>query len=110
MTSDPTPTHDEALAWIALLRAPGLGAAATRRLVENAGGARPAVERAVRDESLDSATREALRAQDGAQRAADLRWLEQPDNHLIRYGSSDYPALLRDIPNAPAALFVSGDP
>jgi len=110
MTSDPTPTHDEALAWIALLRAPGLGAAATRRLVERAGGARPAVERAMRDESLDSATREALRAQDGAQRAADLRWLEQPDNHLIRYGSSDYPALLRDIPNAPAALFVSGDP
>jgi DNA processing protein len=110
MTTDPTPTHDEALAWIALLRAPGLGAAATRRLVERAGGARQAVERAVRDESVDNATREALRAQDGAQRAADLRWLEQPDNHLILHGSSDYPALLRDIPNAPAALFVSGDP
>ncbi len=104
------PTHDEALAWIALLRAPGLGAAATRRLVESAGGAREAVERAVRDESVAAATLDALQARDAVLRDADLRWLEQPANHLILHGSADYPALLRDIPNAPAALFVSGDP
>jgi DNA processing protein len=104
------PTRDEALAWIALLRAPGLGAAAIRRLVDSAGGARLAVERAVRDESVATDARAALQVQDAAVRAADLRWLEQSGNHLILNGSSDYPALLREIPNAPAALFVSGDP
>jgi len=105
-----TPTLDESLAWLALLRAPGLGAATLRKRVEQAGGARFAIERALRDETLSPATREALRAADGDVRAADQRWLEGPAHHLITHDSPDYPALLRDIPNAPAALLVEGDP
>jgi DNA processing protein len=105
-----TPTLDESLAWLALLRAPGLGAATLRKRVEQAGGARFAIERALRDETLSPATREALRAADGDVRAADQRWLEEPAHHLITHDSRDYPALLRDIPNAPAALLVEGDP
>jgi DNA processing protein len=101
---------DEALAWTALLRAPGLGATAVRRLIENTGSARQALERAQRDETVAASARDALRAADPAARAADRRWLEQPGNHLIVHGSADYPPLLRDIANAPAALFVSGDP
>jgi len=105
-----TPTLDESLAWLALLRAPGLGAATLRKRVEQAGGARFAIERALRDETLLPATREALRAADGDVRAADQRWLEGPAHNLITHDSPDYPALLRDIPNAPAALLVEGDP
>jgi DNA processing protein len=101
---------DESLAWLTLLRAPGLGAAAVRKRVEQAGGAGFAIERALRDEALLPATREALREADGAVRAADQRWLEAPSHHLITHDSADYPALLRDIPNAPAALLVEGDP
>jgi DNA processing protein len=101
---------DESLAWLTLLRAPGLGAAAMRKRVEQAGGARFAIERALRDEALLPATREALRAADGGVRATDQRWLEAPGHYLITHDSPDYPALLRDIPNAPAALLVEGDP
>jgi DNA processing protein len=107
MTSD---SVDESLAWLALLRAPGLGAAAMLKRVEQAGGARFAIERALRDEALLPATREALRAADGDVRATDQRWLEAAGHHLITHDSADYPALLRDIPNAPAALLVEGDP
>jgi DNA processing protein len=101
---------DESLAWLTLLRAPGLGAAALRKRIEQAGGARFAIERALRDETLLPATREALRAADGDVRATDQRWLEAPGHYLITHDSADYPALLRDIPNAPAALLVEGDP
>lgn len=37
-------------------------------------------------------------------------WLAQPNHHLIARGSADFPVLLRDIPHAPAALYVTGDP
>jgi DNA processing protein len=105
-----TPTLDESLAWLSLLRAPGLGAAAIRKRVAQAGGTRLAIERALRDDVLLPATREALRAPDSEMRAADQRWLEAPGHHLITHDSPDYPALLRDIPNAPPALLVEGDP
>jgi DNA processing protein len=104
------PTHDESLAWLALLRAPGLGAAALRKRIEQAGGARLALERAVHDDTLLPAARDALRTPDPGLRAADQRWLEEPEHHLITYASVDYPALLRDIASAPAALLIAGDP
>jgi DNA processing protein len=40
----------------------------------------------------------------------DLAWLEHGDHHLIVWGGDDYPPLLRNVHNAPAALFVHGDP
>lgn len=39
-----------------------------------------------------------------------LRWLDHPSHHFIPIGSPRYPALLADLPDAPAALLVSGDP
>ena len=42
--------------------------------------------------------------------ARDLAWLEAPGHHLIGWLDPDYPALLRRVANAPAALFVAGDP
>lgn len=38
------------------------------------------------------------------------RWLEQPDHHFISRGAPGYPALLAELPDAPAALLVRGDP
>jgi DNA processing protein len=109
MTAD-SAAADEALAWLALLRAPGLGAAAIRALVARHGSARSVVAQARREPSIPSAARDALYSPDGATQAADRRWLDQPGHHLIPFASEDYPALLRDIPGAPAALFVAGDP
>jgi DNA processing protein len=39
----------------------------------------------------------------------DLRWLEQPNHHLITLQSNNYPILLKEIYGAPLALFVNGD-
>ncbi|MEI2267286.1 DNA-protecting protein DprA [Erwinia sp. CGal63] len=37
-------------------------------------------------------------------------WLEQENHHYIPCDSNAYPALLKNIPDFPAALFVQGDP
>ena len=42
--------------------------------------------------------------------ARDLAWLDAPNHHLIGWLDPDYPALLSRVANAPAALFVAGDP
>lgn len=39
----------------------------------------------------------------------DLKWLEQPNCHLLTQGHTHYPSLLRHIPNAPALLFARGN-
>jgi DNA processing protein len=39
-----------------------------------------------------------------------LRWLDQPAHHFIPFGSARYPALLTQLPDAPAALLVRGNP
>lgn len=47
---------------------------------------------------------------DEAKIESDLRWLEQPNHHLLCWDDDAYPVLLRRIPGPPAALFVDGDP
>ncbi|MCY1271216.1 DNA protecting protein DprA [compost metagenome] len=42
------------------------------------------------------------------QAAAALRWLEQPQQHLLCWDDPDYPALLAELVNAPPLLFVAG--
>jgi DNA processing protein len=37
-------------------------------------------------------------------------WLQQPANHLLTYVDDSYPALLKEIPDPPLLLYVSGDP
>src|SRR5581483_3118114 len=100
--------HDETTAWLALLRAPGLGAVGVRELVAKHGGAASAI--AAADARIPDAARTWLAAPDGAAIERDLAWLEAPDHHLVTALSEDFPLLLRGIPAAPAALFVVGDP
>jgi len=102
--------HDEIRAWLTLLRAPGLGPAGIRELIGRHGSVGASHDAALRDSRIPDSARRWLAAPDGAQLDTDLRWLAAPDHHLIACTSDDYPALLRDTPNAPAALFVVGDP
>ena len=39
----------------------------------------------------------------------DLKWLESNNTHFISIQDENYPALLKEIPVAPIALFVVGD-
>lgn len=38
----------------------------------------------------------------------ELRWQESPHHALITWADADYPALLREIPDAPPVLYASG--
>ena len=97
-------------AWLILLRAPGFGASALRDAIARHGSARQALDAARRgDAPLDAACREWLRAPDRARIADDLAWLDGDTHQLLAIDDADYPALLRDTPGAPAALFVAGD-
>jgi len=41
--------------------------------------------------------------------AADVEWLHQDGHHLVCVGDASYPPLLRQLPDAPVGLFVSGN-
>ncbi|HMM56018.1 MAG: DNA-protecting protein DprA [Xanthomonadales bacterium PRO7] len=100
---------DETRAWLALLRVPGLGAGGVRELVGRHGGASAAQAAAARDARVGAEARAWLGAPDAAAIERDIAWLDAPDHHLIVATSEDFPSLLRDVSNPPAALFVAGD-
>ena len=102
--------RDEIHAWLCLLRAPGLGASALRELIGRHGSAAVAFAHARRDARTPEAARTWLGAPDAAIIDADLAWLDGAGHHFIACTSEDYPALLREAHNPPAALFVDGDP
>lgn len=102
-----------AQAWLTLLRAPGLGGARIRTLLERFGSAQAALDAGAggwRSVGLPAASIAWLRKADAAAVAADLEWLSAPNNHLLCVDSDDFPPLLARTPSAPAALFVVGTP
>ena len=104
---------DELLAWLTLLRAPGVGAAGVRALVQRAGSARAACSgiRTLRQGAgLDHAAVAWIERPDGARLDADVAWLAHPQHRLLRCDEADFPPQLETIPQPPAALFVAGDP
>ncbi len=104
-------TPAELNAWLRLVRAPGLGAAGMREHLERCGNAEYAeheFRRGVGD--APPAARAWLAKPDQALIASDRDWLAVADHHLITWFDDDYPALLREAPRPPMALFVCGDP
>ena len=99
---------DEAAAWCALLRAPGLGAKTLNPLLAAASSARQLIDHP--PAAAPAALRAYLRAPDWAGAEADMRWLEQPRNYLLKINDHDYPARLRELANPPTVLFLHGDP
>ena len=58
---------------------------------------------------LPKAAQEYLQAPDWREIERDLVWLSKPGNGLLTYFDEDYPALLREISQAPPLLFTHGD-
>ena len=104
---DSTPS-DETAAWCALLRAPGIGPKTLNALLRDGQSARELVDSP--PATAPGALRDYLRDPDWSGAAADMRWLEQPRNHLLKITDPAYPARLRQLPNPPSALFLHGDP
>jgi DNA processing protein len=104
---------DELKAWLILMRAPGIHAGSLRKLLEHVPSicALPhASPETLRAGGANDSVINWLHAPDAALIEADLRWLAQPTHHFLPIGSSGYPALLADLPDAPVGLFVRGDP
>jgi DNA processing protein len=98
--------NDEIRALLALLRRHGNGMR-TREWLRQTGCIRAALEAAPRAASDDHAP--AGSALDAAIEA-DLAWLDRPGRHLVSVLDADFPPLLRDSPQSPAALWIDGDP
>ena len=104
---DSTP-NDEAAAWCALLRAPGVGSQTLNPLLGAGRSARRLIESP--PPNLGGRLRDYLRAPDWAGAETDMRWLEQPRNFLLKLTDPQYPGRLRELPNPPTVLFLHGDP
>jgi len=98
--------------WLIALRAPRLGGAKLIRLHQSLGGiegfAHASASR-LASLGLDEETIHALSRPDQAVLESDIQWLQQPGHHLVTWDDARYPALLRDIPSPPAALYADGD-
>jgi len=90
-----------------------MGGARLIQLVDKLGGIDSVVaagQPALRQAGLDAEAIGAIRNPDSSLLDLDINWLAESDHHLLTWDSDRYPALLRDTPSPPAALFVEGDP
>ncbi|TDR42517.1 DNA protecting protein DprA [Tahibacter aquaticus] len=111
MTSD-LRSDAETLAWLTLLRAPGIGSSSLRALILRAGSAESVLQQRERwreEFRFGEDTLAWLRKPDPQRLAADQEWLAREGRQLLTFDADDYPALLREIGAAPPGLFVVGD-
>jgi len=93
------------------IRAPRLGGQKLAGLVRSFGSIDRFVEASaaeLRQAGLADATITALQNPDPVMLQQDLDWLQADGHELLPFDDERYPALLAEIPNAPAALFVAG--
>ena len=107
------PLRADAVHWLALEAVPGLGPDAVRHLLD----AFPDVAsicqaRAAQLSPLvgDRLARAIVAGVDAGVVQTGLDWLAVAENHLIPWGDPAYPAQLRELADAPAWLYVKGDP
>jgi DNA processing protein len=103
-------------AWLRLIRTPGFGAAAWRKLAGTAGDLDPAAlfrytAARLRAYGITEGAADALVvAPDEEALDRDLEWLHAAARrHLLPLTHPRFPARLREIPDPPLALFAAGD-
>jgi DNA processing protein len=102
--------HHRARALLA--RTPSLNGIQLAALLTAAGGEpeRALEARSVRAVELSPAAREFLARPDDGAIERDVAWLAASGTAIVLYGDADYPPLLRQIADPPAALYVLGSP
>ncbi|HEY2388516.1 MAG TPA: DNA-processing protein DprA [Candidatus Binatia bacterium] len=103
---------EDAVAWIALRGARGLSDAAARRAVELLGSAEAmlAASATMLDAAgLSPAARSGVRKARRDDARAEAERIAALDARLVAYRDVEYPALLRELPDAPLYLIVRGD-
>jgi DNA processing protein len=96
----------------ALARAPGLTAAHVALLLAAAEGdlTRCLEPRTLNEVPLPARTLAWLRFPDTTELDSDLEWILRNPAHVLASTDPDYPVQLRELADAPAALYVLGDP
>jgi DNA processing protein len=105
--------EEEALAWMALTRAPALDVECCRRALQICSSARGIVaagDAEWRQAALPPAAREFLASVHAAPTAAERRWLQQPRHQLLPFPDPAFPKMLHQHPACPPlALYVVGN-
>lgn len=104
---------EELRGWLRLIRTPRLGARALLALVRRHGSAQAALQSGRRGWLACEVAAELWDAQAAVEEARidqDLAWCAQPRCGLTTIDDPLYPARLREIAQAPPALFWRGDP
>jgi DNA processing protein len=107
------PRADEALAWIALSRAPALDVSILSKAFERLGGVHGllhASDAERRGAGVAPATAEFLGSAAAVPTDAEQAWLQRPQHHLVPFTDPRYPHLLRELSSCPIALYVAGNP
>ncbi len=99
-------------AWLALCRISGLGPIRQKALLDRFSSAAACFQTGsgmLQDLGLSSKQIQDLqKAPEDLLSVADQRWLASPDTDICRWTDSDYPPLLRHIPDPPPLLFIRG--
>ena len=99
--------------WMALTRIDGLGIRGCHKLIEHFGSPQAAYMASLTElESCGVPARvaQAIFAQEALKDAEkEVERVSKADCQLIAFDSEDYPALLKQIPDAPLLLYVRGD-
>jgi DNA processing protein len=104
--------EDDLRAWLALVRAPGIGPGWGRRLLERfetPGGILDANAAELESCGLPRSLHPGLLKPDAQGIEQDLAWLAAGRRALITLADDRYPDLLRQIAQPPLALFCQGD-
>lgn len=107
------PQRPDAIFWLTLEAVPGLGPDGARRLLDAFPSAQSICEAKTAQLAPlvgDKLARGIAAGADAALLQPGLDWLAAPENHLITWDDPAYPAPLRELADAPAWLYVKGDP
>ena len=98
--------------WLALSRAPDVGAVTISTLLERYGTPHHVFEASAGELRglVSDAALAYLRDPDWAAIAPDLDWLAEPDNHLLTLTDPHYPPLIKETVGPPPILYIKGDP
>ncbi len=100
------------LVLIALNRLPGIGPKTIQRILYHWPQLNEMLEQHALHRlspALPPALAQAFYYLDWQKAEQDLRWSEQESCHILTYDDAQYPALLRQIHNAPPVLYLKGD-
>ncbi len=105
------PHTSDCLKFITLTRAPALNLAIVSTALDLLGGIQgllTASSDAQTRAGIPATTRAFLQGSGANPTPSEMSWLEEPQHHLVAFTDPRYPALLRNLPQAPIALYVDG--